>query len=93
MLVYKVGEVIVAAGHKQHGRHTLHGHTIPRDHLCVLLTSVTTCKEHQKAPLVLEDPEENGDLRAGGYYAIPLKFLHWATIDQDGLVHLNPYNR
>lgn len=82
MLVYKVNNVVVAGGYEQKGRSFIHGHPIPAEHVCVLLTSA---KEDHDAPCVLGDRSENGKLFVGGFLLsreIRYQWLNWTLLAQ-----------
>ena len=68
MVVYVVNGTIIAGGHVQPERDTIHGSRIPQDHLCVM---ITTTKPNHVAPVVLGDESENYFLEKGKFFALP----------------------
>lgn len=88
MLVYLQHGKVVAGGHEQHGRSTLHGHRVPAGHVCVHLTNVSG---HVPAPVVLGDCEENAQLSTGSFFALPVEHLRKAQM-VNGVLKLMQYS-
>lgn len=86
MVVYMENGSIIAAGNLLTDHHSIHGHSIPPHHVCVLLTAA---KEKYKAPLVLGDEDENFFLEKGKFFAFPRKSLFMARLSNN-VVSLEP---
>jgi len=65
MVVYIQDSVVLAAGHVQPMRNTLHGKNIPSHHVCVLLT---TAQANVKAPFLSGDREENAFFQKASFF-------------------------
>ena len=87
MVVYIQDSVVLAAGHVQPMRNTLHGKNIPSHHVCVLLT---TAQANVRAPFLSGDPEENAFLEKGKFFSLPKNYLYTASLQNNSL-HLMPY--
>ena len=87
-MVYVVNGTIIAGGHVQPERDTIHGFRIPQDHLCVM---ITTTKPNHVAPVVLGDESENYFLENGKFFALPMTNLMRAMLLADKSLSLTPY--
>ena len=88
MVVFVHDGKYVAAGHAYRDRSTLHGHNIPAEHVCVLLTA---SQDGIPSPLVLGDPSENTLLKKGNFFALPTKSLLSAKRMCNGTIQLNSF--
>lgn len=74
MVVYMENGSIIAAGNLLTDHHSIHGHSIPPHHVCVLLTAA---KEKYKAPLVLGDEDENFFWKRGSFLLFRENHYWW----------------
>lgn len=88
IVVYQVGDSVLACGQVQRGRNNIHGYSIPTSHVCVLITKTL---QNIAAPLILGDISENSYLTNGQFFALPLLHLKTARLTSNSSLELRPF--
>ena len=89
-MAYVVDQQLNAIGVSMPMRKRIHGKTIPSDTICVL---VNYAVDNIPAPIVLGDVEENSKLKAGMFFALPVRNLfYYSYSPSSNNVKLSPFS-